>query len=174
MARISNEKLLALKARLRRGASSGGKFAAQGAKGSAISLAVGAAAYVGAVKASEHISFLRSQWYMTPAVLAVAGHFLKRKNHDMGIAALGAAGMMLAQGFMANQSMKPASASGYTSNGNYAGAGDYADAGILVESAWSQLPALRSTSATSQTFATGDEASGDAGMLVTEAMGLES
>jgi hypothetical protein len=75
------------KSRLRRVAG-----AIAGTKGTVMVTAVGFGSYHVAKMASERVNFLRSQWYMLPAAMAVGGHFLKRKNVALGAGLLGAAG----------------------------------------------------------------------------------
>ena len=95
------EKALALARRAR----SAGKYALAGSKGSAMAAGSGAAAFYAAKIASEHVETLRSRWWATPAALAAAGHFAKKKSMALGAGLLGAAGWCAAQNYEANKAM---------------------------------------------------------------------
>lgn len=69
--------------------------AAGGAKGSALSLAVGFAVYHLWSWINQQTWAPQSPWVM-PAGLAILGHFLKRKYPAVGVAMLGAVGFALA------------------------------------------------------------------------------
>ena len=69
--------------------------AAGGAKGSALSLAVGFAVYHLWAWINQQTWAPASPWVM-PAGLAILGHFLKRKYPAVGVAMLGAVGFALA------------------------------------------------------------------------------
>lgn len=69
--------------------------AAGGAKGSALSLAVGFAVYHLWSWVNQQTWAPASPWVM-PAGLAILGHFLKRKYPAVGVAMLGAVGFALA------------------------------------------------------------------------------
>jgi hypothetical protein len=62
-----------------------------------LALAGGALAAVTFDVAGDRLQILRDRWWVKPALMAVAGHFLKQKNHDLGVGILGAAGYVLAQ-----------------------------------------------------------------------------
>jgi hypothetical protein len=117
--RISKERWDRIKNRARGGA----KSAARGAKGSAIAVVAGAAAEIAHAQGTQRVKFLADHWYAGPAVLALGGHFLKRKHHDAGVALLGAAGYAAALAYQANKQSQP-------STGQAQGWGD--DAGQLV------------------------------------------
>jgi hypothetical protein len=155
--RISKERLDSLKKSIR-ARRDGAKGAAKGAKGSALAVGTGAASQYLFAYISQQSSFMRSNWYVTPAAMAVAGHFLKRKNYDAGAALLGAAGFAGATAHQASRfAPSPAPASGWD------------DAGALVDaSAYGELEAgsVRDTAATSDTHP-----NYEAGALVDEATG---
>jgi hypothetical protein len=125
--RISQKRLAAMKGALRRG----GANAAKGAKGSAISAAVGVASYFGYEFLGNQSKTLVENWWAAPAVLAAGGHFLKRKNHDIGVAMLGAAGFMGAMNFRVNQAREKSKTPAPQAQGFY-------DAGAL-ENAFAEL-----------------------------------
>lgn len=165
--RISSERLAALRARIRNAGGAAARGASRGGKGSAISALTGAMAYYAGNFAGDKIDFLKSHPLALPGAMALAGHFLKRKNHDAGTALIGAGGFA---GAMAFSQMQLAQANKPTSG---------FDAGALINAgAYGEFEAgdLRDTSATSDTHGAGAliDASGpydDAGDA-TEAMGL--
>lgn len=77
------------------------KSLAMGAKGSALSAGAGAGAYYVASAAREKVEFLQKD-YVLPAVMAVGGHFLKRKSAPMGYALIGIGGFLAAQTYDLN------------------------------------------------------------------------
>jgi hypothetical protein len=132
--------------------------AARGAKGTAIGVAVGAGSALAVGKAMS-ISFLSptTHWWAMPAALAVAGHFLKRKNAMIGDALIGIAGY---QGYSNFISRPPAAAKGFIDAG-------FIDAGNLVSPGSTNYMDSPGT-----TSSLGTSASQNAGMLVNrEVMG---
>lgn len=100
----------------------GGKMAA-GWKGSLASAATGAATGVALPYVVSAAPFLQSTgWWTMPAALLLVGHFLKRKNPQIGGAMLGIGGMSLYSAFQGSRAPATATAHGYPS-------GAYADAG---------------------------------------------
>jgi hypothetical protein len=93
--------------------------AAAGWKGSLASAATGAATGVALPYVVSAAPFLQSTgWWTMPAALLLVGHFLKRKNPQIGGALLGIGGMSLYSAFQGSR----ATAKGYPSSA-------YADAG---------------------------------------------
>lgn len=98
-------------AALKRARNTGTKFA-KGGVGSAYSAGTGAACFYIAKMATEkdaktgkaRVEFLANQPYAVPALMAVAGHMVKRKQADVGAAMLGAAGLLAAQAYTAPKS----------------------------------------------------------------------
>lgn len=169
--KISAAKLQRLKNAGKHHARSAGK----GAKGSAIAVGVGAVAEYAGTMAVQKIEMLQKHPYAGPIALAVAGHFGKRKNHDAGTAALGAAGFWAAMTYAAQQG---APAGGQAKGWGDAGAFNAGnpDAGALqfTENASSAAaPSLETASAAAMRPG---NVSGydDAGDMVDEAMGLTS
>lgn len=95
-------------AALSRARKSGANFA-RGGVGSAYSAGTGAACFYLVKMATENdpstgkprVEFLQKQPYAVPVLLAVAGHMVKRKQHDVGAAMLGVAGFTAAQAYNA-------------------------------------------------------------------------
>lgn len=84
--------------------------AMQGWKGSAISVASGAAAGLAAPYViSSGPAFLQSNWYAMPAAIALVGHFLQRKNAAVGGALMGVAGYWAYSAFQAQPKAAAAS-----------------------------------------------------------------
>lgn len=77
--------------------------ATKGLKGSAFSLATGAASSTAVSYAATAVPFLASNWWAMPAAVALVGHFLKRRNPAIGDALLGVAGGLLYTQYMANR-----------------------------------------------------------------------
>lgn len=95
-----------------------GRMAA-GWKGSLASVATGAGTGVALPYVVSAAPFLQSTgWWTMPAAIILVGHFLKRKNPQIGGALLGIGGMSLYSAFQGSRS----TAKGYPS-------GAYADAG---------------------------------------------
>jgi len=143
-----------------------------GAKGSAMVAAGGAGSYFLAKFASEKVEFLRSQWYMLPAAMAVGGHFLKRKNAALGAGLLGAAGYAFGVNYDFSQAAKKAGAVPQKEAGALfpAGGGDasgFEDAGALMGQPLADAP---------DTLPQGPAPMGDAGWAdeydVSDAMNL--
>lgn len=88
--KISKEKFDRLKARAR----GAGRRAATGVKGSATSLLTGVVGYYGLKAVADRSATVKEKWWIGPAVMAVGGHFLRKKGKtaDFGTALLGAAG----------------------------------------------------------------------------------
>ena len=84
--------------------------ALSGTKGSVMVAAAGFGSYHVAKFASERVDFLRSQWYMLPAAMAVGGHLLKKKNVALGAGLLGAAGYALGVNWDFSNAAKQANA----------------------------------------------------------------
>ena len=116
---------------------------ATGAKATGISALSGAATSIVIGKIQENVSFLQSNWYASPIVTLLAGHFIKRKMPEVGAAMIGVAGAMAVR----NYAKTGGSGSAFLANAadagdagggmDYAGAGDSGDsgdAGALVES----------------------------------------
>jgi hypothetical protein len=94
--------------------------AAHGWKGSLASAATGAATGMALPYVVSAVPQLQTTgWWAMPAALLLVGHFLKRKNPQIGGAMLGIGGMSL---YSAYQGAHSKGASGYPS-------GSYADAG---------------------------------------------
>lgn len=74
--------------------------AGKGLKGSAFSIASGAAVAGGSSYALSALPFLQTNWWAMPAALALVGHFIKRKNSVIGDALLGTAGYLTYFGFV--------------------------------------------------------------------------
>lgn len=93
--------------------------AAAGWKGSAASAATGVATSIALPYINSAVPFLsQSGWWTMPAAILLVGHFLKRKNPQIGGALLGIGGMSLYSAFQGSRTAK-----GYPS-------GAYADAGL--------------------------------------------
>lgn len=93
----------------------------KGAGGSVIGAGVGAATSFASSMASARVDFLKAgnNWWATPAVLVLIGHFLKKKNPALGYGILGAAGVIGVENFTGT----PANARGFDSG--------IGDAGLL-------------------------------------------
>lgn len=88
--------------------------AATGAKGSALSLAVGFAGYHLHTWAASQTWAQGKSLYLVPLGMAILGHFLKGKAPAVGVALLGSAGYAL--GFaMAAMKMQKQGAAGFSS-----------------------------------------------------------
>jgi hypothetical protein len=85
-----------------------GAQAAKGWKMTAVEAVAGAASYYALGALQEKVEFLQSHWYVTPAVLVGAGHFLKRKSAQLG------AGLVFLGGFLGAQGYDQDSADGST------------------------------------------------------------
>lgn len=92
-------------AALKRARSAGAKFAA-GGKGTAYSGGTGAACFYAVKMLHEkdasgkpRFEFVEKQPYAVPVALAIAGHFVKRKQHDVGAAMVGVAGFTAAAAY---------------------------------------------------------------------------
>lgn len=99
-----------------------GRRAAAGARGTLIGAASGAAAFFAHKAASDRIDFVRDNWWVGPAVLAVGGHMLKQKPRTatIGVALVGAAGYAGGLGYSMNRAVKQqAEAQGLQSGGGY-------------------------------------------------------
>jgi hypothetical protein len=93
--------------------------AAAGWKGSLASTATGVGTAIALPYINSAVPFLsQSGWWTMPAAILLVGHFLKRKNPQIGGALLGIGGMSLYSAFQGSRS----TAKGYPS-------GAYADAG---------------------------------------------
>lgn len=97
-------------AALARARSAGAKFAT-GAKGTAMSAGTGAACFYAVEYAKgtgddgkPRVEFLATNKYAAPALLAIAGHMIKKKQHDVGAAMVGVAGYEAAKAFAAKSS----------------------------------------------------------------------
>jgi len=116
-----------------------------GAKGSALVAAGGAGSYFLAKFASEKVDFLRSEWYMLPAAMAVGGHFLKRKHAALGAGLLGAAGYAFGVNYDFSQAAKKAGVTPPKEGGALfpAGGGDasgFEDAGAMLGQPIAEAP----------------------------------
>lgn len=94
-------------AALARARGAGAKFA-KGAQGTAMSAGTGAACFYVLEYAKgqgddgkPRVEFLANNKYAAPALLAVAGHMVKKKQHDVGAAMVGVAGYEAAKAFAA-------------------------------------------------------------------------
>lgn len=101
----------------------------KGLKGSAASVATGAATGAASLYVLSAVPFLSSNWWTMPVALSLVGHFLKRKNPAIGDALLGIAGMTL---YAAYQN-RGAGAKGFIDAGALYRPGD-SDAGALGSS----------------------------------------
>lgn len=108
----------------------GALFAAKGAKGSAVSVAIGAGSYFATQAVVSRVAFLNTRWWAPPAALAVAGHFLKRKHPNIGTSLLAVAGYVGGLNYAISRNA-PATAQGY----DYGQAGGPGDAGALMDNA---------------------------------------
>lgn len=97
--------------------------AASGWKGSLMGLGGGAVISFGTSMATSRVDFLKASqnWWATPAILAVLGHFLKNKSPALGYALLGIAGAVGVENF----THSPTNAAGW--NAPLGGAGGYND-----------------------------------------------
>ena len=96
-------------------------------KDSAIAGAVGVGGYYVSKYLAEKVDFVKDKWYGIPVIMALGGHFLKKKNAAAGFALLGAAGYSGAlyyeidKGAKAQQANNPNStAKGYDNAGDLA------------------------------------------------------
>lgn len=72
-----------------------GASAARGLKGTGMTGGTGAAGYFAHKFANQKIQALNKSPFITPALLVVAGHFLKRKSSELGNGLIGAGGYAL-------------------------------------------------------------------------------
>ncbi len=101
-------------------------------KGTAISTGVGAVSGFAITKLAQQVPTLAQHWWAPGALLAVAGHFVKKKSPAAGAGLAGAAGAYLAMGY----SLRPAAAP----VANAKGFDQWRpDAGALVNSAYGML-----------------------------------
>jgi len=96
------EKVKAMMHRARAGAG----HLMKGTKGTLVSGGVGAACYYGGKALTEKVDALQKNPYILPAGFLVAGHFLKRKSPDAGIAMMGVAGFVAANTYDSQSSQK--------------------------------------------------------------------
>lgn len=84
-----------------------GRAVGRGVKGSVLQLAAGAVGQLGSTAAAGRVGFLASNWWASPALVAVLGHLAKRRRKLAGIgdALLGAAGFQAAQQYQMNSGM---------------------------------------------------------------------
>lgn len=147
------------------------KGGAAGAKGSLIATGTGAATGIVLGKLSDKLpQFLKDNWWAIPAGMAVAGHFVKRKNANIGTALCGAAGMYGAISYMmANPSQFNSGAKGLEDAQPGAGA-MYGSNSYATGSYRDFAPAPSYGQ-----FASGlGDAQPDAGMMVSDAHGLST
>ena len=128
-------------AALARARGAGAKFA-KGAQGTAMSAGTGAACFYAVEYAKgvgddgkPRVEFLANNKYAVPAILAIAGHMVKKKQFDVGAAMVGVAGYEAAKAFAAKSSTKDPLATalgGATPPANGYGWGGAYGAGELV------------------------------------------
>jgi hypothetical protein len=90
-----------------------GASAARGLKGTAMTGGAGSAAYFAHKFLNQKVQTLNKSPFITPALLVVGGHFLKRKNADLGNGLIGAGGYALGMAidvYRLNQQAKETSA----------------------------------------------------------------
>ncbi|MGH7753376.1 MAG: hypothetical protein ACREN5_11235 [Gemmatimonadales bacterium] len=105
---------------------------------------VGAATAFGIGKTAEHVEFVRSNWYAPPLLLIGLGHWLKRKNVNLGASMIGAGGAIGYYGYaFSRQGAKGADAMPV----DYGDAGDGYDgnAGAFAYDAYGDNRALSGT-----------------------------
>lgn len=64
----------------------------RGGKGTAVSALTGAVTAFAIGKLAENVAWVRENWYAPPLVLIGAGHFLKRKQLNLGTSVIAAGG----------------------------------------------------------------------------------
>jgi hypothetical protein len=105
MAKLTAQRARAFLARMRGGRlHRAARHVAGGAKGSAFSAATGGAFYFAEKYALANIDYLKNHpdSYLPGIATGAAGHFLKRKQADVGAALLGVSGYMLARQYDTN------------------------------------------------------------------------
>ncbi len=105
-----------------------GAQAAKGWKMTGVEAVGGFASYYGLGALQEKVEFLQSHWYVTPAVLIGAGHFIKRKSPQIGAGLVFLGGFLGAQGYDQDSSSSTEEGSGYERAGD-AGAWSLLDGG---------------------------------------------
>lgn len=102
--------------------------AMRGGKATGISAVTGAGSAFAIGKLSEHVAFIRDNWYAPPIALLIAGHYVKRKRPNIGASIIGAAGAIgyysyaLSHAGGALTSAKGMDAGAYEASGQDAGA----------------------------------------------------
>jgi len=84
--------------------------AMRGGKGTAVAALTGAVTAFAIGKLAANVEFVRSNWYAPPAVLIGVGHFLKRKNLNVGTAVISAGGAVGYYGYALSSQAKGADA----------------------------------------------------------------
>ena len=152
--RISKERFVKLKASVRGHLKThGGSY-----KESGMAAVGGAGANILSTKLLRSIDFVKNNWWLEPALFAVGGHFVARKNKPIGHGLVGVAGYLLAEGLMTQvfekqddsapkgTSFRPASqtagidSAAFSQLDDPGNAGAWMDANALADSAFAQLP----------------------------------
>jgi hypothetical protein len=129
-------------------------------KSSGVAMGGGALANIGFGVASDRIGVLQGAWYYEPLILAAVGHFVKRKNHDLGVGILGAAGYAAAQNSQVGFAVR-----GMVSQSvGKLGAGDAGDAGAALDQGYIANVIAQSVGANLAQLMAGQGA-GDAGAM---------